>query len=118
MRIRNQQLTFLSEQQELSYEQRLTSFLQSQFADALAQPVDQLRPAVSTQIKKARSYQILTEQDIAVYVITAFLLGENFDSQFPAAGDVLTAQIPGEMKSKFLEDWTEEIFVELEGVSN
>jgi hypothetical protein len=115
--IRKEQLAFLAEQQGHSYALRLTKFLQLQFPDAGQEPTDKLLPEVAAQIKNAQNYGLLTEQDIAHYVISAWLLGKNFDHEFPAAQEVLAAPISAEMKVHFLEHWTQQIFAELEGES-
>jgi hypothetical protein len=117
MRIRDRQLGFLAQQSEADYVERLTRFLQNEFPDASTEPVLTLLVEVASQVRKARSYEITSEQDIAIYVITAWLLGVDFDTGFPAAENVLTAAVPGEMKAKFLEDWTHQLFESLESES-
>jgi len=114
LRIRKKQISFLDEQQSATYELRLAKFLQEQFSDAAQEPLVKLRPEVSVQIEKAHGYGLVSEQDIADYAVTAWLLGADFDTEFPAAKEVLTSQIPGEMKARFLEEWTKEMFETLE----
>jgi len=115
LKIRKQQFDVLNQQQEADYELRLTRFLRMQFADAAAEPVEKLRPEVAGQIAKARRYGLLTEQEVASYVISAWLLGQDFDKEFPAAQEVLTAPVSGNVKACFLEQWTQELFEKLEG---
>lgn len=115
MKIRKQQFDALNQQQEAGYELRLTEFLRKQFADAAVKPVAKLRPEVAGQIAKARGYGLLTEQEVASYVISAWLLGQDFDKEFPAAQEVLTAPVSGNVKASFLEQWTQELFEKLEG---
>jgi hypothetical protein len=112
--IRKQQLTFLNEHQAAIYELRLSRFLREQFLDAAEEDPAELRREVAGQIHKGRTYGCEDEQDVAAYVITAWLLGTDFDTRFPAAHDVLTSSLSGKMKARFLEQWTKEMLQELE----
>ena len=114
MILRKTQVAFLDQQQSSSFERRLIAFLQQEFEGAAREPAAALQPELAVQISNARKYDLLTEQSIASYVVTAWLLGPDFDVAFPAANEVLTAQIPGEMKAAFLEAWTTELFETLE----
>jgi hypothetical protein len=114
MKLRKDQLDALNRQQEIDYQVRLTDFLREQFPDAAQEPLNRLRAEVGAQIVRARSYGLFTEQEIANYVLSAWLLGQDFDQEFPAAREVLMAPISGNMKSVFLEKWTEELFKTLE----
>jgi hypothetical protein len=105
----------LTEHGDRSYELRLTRFLQEQFADAAKEPTNRLRPDVAAQIGKARGYGLLSEQEVAIYVITAWLLGQSFDREFPAAHEVLTSPVSAELKAHFLEQWSRQMFEELAG---
>lgn len=115
MKIRKEQLDALNRKQAADYELRVTRFLRQQFADATQEPEEQLRLQVAAQIVKARGYGLVTEQEVASYVVSAWLLGQHFDTEFPAAQEVLTAPISGNMKACFLEEWTRELFQRLEG---
>lgn len=112
--IGKEQFAFLTEQQSNSYELRLTKFLQEQFTDAAEELTDKLRSEVSAQIGKARGYGLLSEQEVASYVISAWLMGRNFDA-VPAVQKVLAAQTSPGMKARFLEQWTNQVFEELAG---
>lgn len=114
MILRKEQLTFLNEHQAATYELRLTRFLREQFSDAAEADPAELRCEVASQIRKGRVYGCEDEQDAAAYVITAWLLGTDFDARFPAARDLLRSSLSGKMKARFLEEWTKEIFQELE----
>lgn len=114
MIIRKQQCTLFSQHQEHAFELRLECFLRQQFPAVAAVQTDKLRCEIGTQTQKSRQYGMETETGIAAYVITSWLLGVDFDTQFPAAQEVLTAQIPGEMKAAFLERWTQQMFGEMD----
>jgi hypothetical protein len=115
LKIRKELFDALNQQHEARYVSRLTNFLRERFPDAAQEPVEKLRPEVTAQIAKARGYGLSTEQELADYVISAWLLGQDFDKDFPAAREVLTAPISGNMKAYFLEQWTKQLFEELEG---
>lgn len=46
---------------------------------------------LQAQVANARRYGMRSELDLARYVITAWLLGLDFDTRFPAMAQVLTA---------------------------
>lgn len=113
MQIRKEQLRALNEHKARTYELRLAKFLRAQFPDATLDSDEILRRGIVTQIKKAQRYGLVSELAIADYVITAWVLGDEFDIKFPAAQEVLAAQISQEMKALFLERWTEQIVYNL-----
>ena len=89
MIIRSAQLSALGKQSELDFVNRLVELLREQFPDSLDIPKPELRSEITRQIEKARSYNLSTEQQIATYVVAAYLLGKTFDKQFPAAREIL-----------------------------
>ena len=93
---------------------RLVQFLRNQFPDAVTAPQKELEAGVERQIKQARGHGFLAEQDIATYVTSAWLLGEEFDREFPAVAEVLESISPVDEKANWLEQFTETIFRELE----
>jgi hypothetical protein len=112
---RKDQLDALSRNQEKRFVDRLVAFLQQQFPDAAAEPANKLRPGVEEQTRKAGKYGLELEQEQAVYVTSAWLLGADFDTRFPAAAEVLPSpQLSGEEKRAWLEEWTQEMFNRLE----
>jgi hypothetical protein len=115
LNIREEQLESFNQHGTHDYELRLAKFLQDRFADAAQEPTDKLHPHVAEQIEKAREYCLLSEQQVAVYVISAWLLGRDFDTEMLAVREVLTAPIPGDAKTHFLRQLTIQIFKELEG---
>lgn len=101
----------------IPFEHRLVHFLHETFPDSLDMPEGELEAAVERLMDKARHYGMTDESGIAVYVTTAYLLGEHFDTQFPAAADILNDDShhhAGE-KANRLEHWTRELFEALEG---
>jgi hypothetical protein len=115
VKIRKEQIAALNTGQAENFDRRMAAFLQEQFEEAAEEPVEELLPVIEAQTEKANRYGLTTEQDVASYVITAYLLGLDFDTEFPAAQEVLTAQVPAENKAVFLEEWTKEMLETLEG---
>lgn len=114
LKIRKDQMNALSEPMGDRFVDGLVEFLREEFEDARRERPDDLKPPVREQIEKARSYGLESKEQIATYVTAAWLLGPEFDAEFPAARDVLTssAYTPDE-KSDWLAEWVERMFYEL-----
>lgn len=115
LKIREDQLRALAAPQAERFEARLADFLREQFPEAAEEPPDELRAAVRAQAEKAEAYGLLTERQAAAYVACAWLLGPDFDTEFPAAVEVLGSpeRSPDE-KADWLGEWTEAMFAALE----
>jgi hypothetical protein len=100
----------------ITFEDRLLAFLHETFPDSLEMREGELQRAVRRLLEKATGYGFSTESEIAVYVTTAYLLGENFDTEFPAASDMLLSpEYASYQKADFLQTWTRHLFDTLEG---
>jgi hypothetical protein len=100
---------------EADFERRLADFLRQHVPGMEDSTVADIRPVVASQLEKARTYGLATEQELAVYVSVAALLGESFDVEFPAATQVLTSPVlPAAMKADWLSEWSEAILQELD----
>jgi hypothetical protein len=95
-------------------EKKLAEFLCHEFPEASLQNHNELYRVIHEQHKKASHYELKASQEIAIYVITAWLLGVDFDTDFPAANDVLRSALPSHLKIHWLQNWTQEIFAILE----
>ena len=93
---------------------RVANLLGDLFPDAQDLPRDELIRSVRAQMRRAMGYGFIAEQDVASYVVTAWLLGESFDTEFPAAGQILNAPDPPEVRTARLEEWTKVLFAALE----
>lgn len=97
------------------FRRSLIGFLREQFPDAKDMPAAELEAGVDLCIAKAESYGIDTCQDVATYTVTAFLVGVDFDTDFPAATDILVSPVLGSGdKAQWLREWTAELFRALE----
>ncbi len=111
MIIRTEQLSPLSRKLDADYLDKLTALLRQESVDARNEPVESFRKDVERMLQKAQQFGLVTERDAAVFVITAFLLGEGFDREFAAAGRVLSASdLTGGNKAAWLEQWTSLMF--------
>ena len=108
--IREEQFRALELAQEDRFITRLMDFLRQRFPDSLEMPPDMLMAEMRRQFEKAQYYQIVTEQGVATYVITAWLLGVDFDNEFPAAQEILSSNVTPEYKQHWLAEWTAGIF--------
>lgn len=94
---------------------RVVDFLQSQYEGAQKIPKQELLKEIQKQILKAQSYNLTTEQNIVGYINTAWLLGLDFDTSFPAAKDILTnSKFNEEEKIESLKNLTVKMFEALE----
>lgn len=114
MHIRWEQMQAFKAAAEHSYETRLVRFLQDQFSDAAQESSDSLLEGVKAQIAAARRYGFVTEEETAVYVTSAWLLGGEFDHDFPAAQEMLSSDAPPAVKADWLAEFTRELFGRLE----
>ena len=112
--IRKEIMDALGQSAWTDFARRLVAFLQGQFPDAAEQPRESLVKGVRGQIAAARGYGMVTEQDIAIYVTSAWLLGGEFDREFPAVAEMMASEAPPETKAEWLEEFTNEVFEGLE----
>jgi hypothetical protein len=111
MLIRREQFSALAGPVGTEFAARLALLLQQHFEEARQVPSRQLQDDIARTVRRAQVYGLATERDAAAFVITAFLLGENFDDDFPAAQQVLTSPVLGGAdKAEWLEEWTTKLF--------
>jgi hypothetical protein len=97
------------------FRRSLIQFLRENFDDAKTMPSLELEGSVDLCIAKAERYGLNTGQDAATFTVTAYLLGLDFDSEFPAATSVLLSPVlVSADKAEWLREWTEELFRTLE----
>ena len=115
MIIRRQQLEALAAARKSQLAREIVSFLKEQYNEARSAPEAELLPPVQRLVRRAEYYGLNTEQDIAIYSIAGFMLGESFDIDFPAVQQVLPSPVlsSGE-KADWLLQWTTELFQTLE----
>ena len=92
------------------FRRRIRDLLRRHFPETREIPARQTDAAISRQIKEGRTYGLWTERQLAIYVLTAFLLGEDFDVKFPAANAVLRSGLEPDAKVDWVEAWSREMF--------
>lgn len=114
-KIRSEHMDAQSKAVREGFEDRLVEFLRGEFPEAKDEPDNELRAAVHALVDKSVGYGLQAEQHAAVYLTTAWLLGKEFDTEFPAAQEILTSNKMGpDEKSERLAKLTERLFVALE----
>jgi hypothetical protein len=115
LKIREEQMDALAEPRAREFAERLAGFLCEQFPEAAGEPPGEFRAAVREQVEKADVYGLSTEQQAAAYVTCAWLLGPDFDAEFPAAQEMLaSADYTPDEKAEWLGEWTEAMLAALE----
>lgn len=115
LKIRQEQMANLAGRRSQQFEESIARFLEQKFPEAKAIPHEEFIATIHRQTNRADAYGLATEQQVATYVTCAWLLGLDFDSEFPAAQQVLTSdQHSPEAKREWLAEWTEAIFTALE----
>jgi hypothetical protein len=89
-------------------------FLQSSFPNAAAMQNSELMPGVVRQVQNAEQYGLVTEQQIAKYVIAAWCFGEDFDKRFHGANRILLDEFLPETKADLLSHWCMAMFAQAE----
>ncbi len=86
------------------------------FGDCLKlMPVAELEEGVAPQVSRAVAYGLERDDQVAIYAMTAWVLGEDFPERFTAAGAVLNARdTTPEDKTEWLEQWTQTLLEKLE----
>ena len=100
---------------ELRFERRLTQILID--ADPRAEEAlstEDGRTVLRGQCAKARGYGLTTEIEIARYVITAWLMGLEFDTRFPAMAEILNSEeLTPAQKAEAIERLTSKVLFDL-----
>ena len=112
MKIRSEQMREMARLASLNFETRIIAILYENYPESKAVPSDELRTGVQEQIRKAQtSYGFETEQQLANYVHSAWVLGTDFATRFPAAAERLSSRAyTTQDKSDWLAAWTKALF--------
>lgn len=99
---------------EQEYLLRLGAFLREAVPSLADEPPSTLLPQLRQIISQSRGYGLESEQAIASYAVTAGLLGLDFDSRFPGAGQILHSGESEGRKAELLEGFAVRLFEALE----
>ncbi|MDJ1479579.1 hypothetical protein QNI16_03725 [Cytophagaceae bacterium YF14B1] len=98
-----------------SLKTRLIQFLHESFEDSKQVSAAEMNRVMDSILKKAVNYGLDNEADLATYVITSYVLGENFDKEVPEAAKILNnTGYNSNQKAAFLETWTMQVIQALE----
>lgn len=110
IRLSSRQLTRSSERRFVA---RLVGLLQSTGRGAVTDDPESYGE-IQGQCARAAAYGLVSELDVARYVVTAWTLGADFDEQFPALRELLVApNLTATQKSEALELVTNALMTEL-----
>lgn len=84
--------------------------LRSEFEEIKDIPDDELYKIISYQISKATHYGFTSNTTITSYIISALVMGENFDTEFSRAKQILKDDLSEEEKIEQIENWITDIF--------
>ncbi len=91
-------------------EVKLLKFLHVLFPESVEIPDEELIKTLQSLLEKASGYGFEEENDFAVYIITAYLLGVDFDTEFAAVSEILSeAGVAASDKAKNLQKWTQQL---------
>lgn len=95
------------------FERKLAGFVREKFPEEQGHRVSRTEARIGLQAARARQHGLDTEQSIAIYVVTAWIMGEDFDERLSAAGDVLNSKFSPEEKADWLEQWAPAVLASL-----
>lgn len=98
-----------------SFQKRMIGLIREDYPNQAASMTDDaLGEEIWRQVERAARYKLGDEQSVAVFVITAWLLGPGFDERIPAMKQVVDSpELSSAGKAKALSDFTELVFGEL-----
>ncbi len=115
MQISTKQMKAFARAETDLFEKRMMALLNDRFPESKKIPRDELLEEIHNQIEKARSYNFRMEPQVADYIIASWLLGPEFDNEFPAAKAMLNdSNYTAIEKSDWLKEWTHAMFETLE----
>ncbi|WP_428034723.1 hypothetical protein [Amphritea sp.] len=101
---------------EASYLHRMRKYLYDSFPEARDVPVDDMETAITALTNRAAIYNLTQETDVAAFIVTAWLMGLDFDQKFTVVGNVLANfDLPSYEKTEFLWEFIEKSFATLKG---
>lgn len=101
---------------EARFKQRLSDLLLESLPDSRGViDTPQGQKTLTEQCSKARSYGMRAELDIANYIITAWMLGIDFDSRFTAIKEILAKpELTASQKTALITQVTSVLLTELQ----
>lgn len=108
-------LSHLSVAQTENFIKSVMRVFEEQYGFDVQANLEPLRESIVRQIEKARSYGLVTEKHVFVYILSAVFIDSQFDQHIPQAQKVLTSKtLNADKKAKWLEQFTITLYEELE----
>lgn len=115
MKLSDEHMGTFSDVANSNYEHRIAGFLRKHFPEDLRTEHLDFKNNIHESVLSAESYGFKTERQIAKFVVVAWMLGGEFDAEFPAAKAILLdPHLDPDRKSDKLFQWCESIFEVLE----
>jgi len=116
LKLRPAQMRAFARASDERFVDRTVNFLLMQFPDARQDPRPSLKMFVADQVDRARKlYGFTAEIDLVTYVITAWTLGAEFDTEMPAVAETLKAEhLSPRDKSEWIAEFTKKLLRALE----
>jgi len=108
--IRSEQIEAFERDQFERLVDRLCAFLRAQFPDAERAPAAEIRVGLERMLPRASDYGLENEQELAIFAVSAWLMGLDFDATHPEAQAVLISQRTSAEKAEWLASYTRRIF--------
>jgi hypothetical protein len=98
-----------------AYQEKLIQLLHESFPESKDVPSDEMNRVLHRVLQKGVGYGLDNQADLASYVITAYVLGENFDEEVPEAAQVLRNRgYNSHQKAAILENFVQQTLQALE----
>jgi hypothetical protein len=111
---KNSQLIALAAKGKEDFIMKMMELLRSDFDEIKTMDDSALHQEIDLQISKANRYGFTLNSTIASYIVSAFVMGENFDTDFKVASKILNSNMDEQEKCNKTEEWVTEIFSALE----
>lgn len=114
-KIRTEQMEALAAPHLSDFVGRLVGHLREAFPEAREEPDAEMTEAVGALVEQADSYGLTSGAQAAAYVTCAWLLGPDFDGEFPAAREMLDSpHYSPDEKAEWLAEWSVAMLAALE----
>ena len=87
--IRSEQMNTFAEFSEVRFIEEMTTILKSEFPEAQEIPSQELQEMIRRQMANSIEYGLETEQQAAAYIITVWLMDDDFDTSFKEVHETL-----------------------------
>ena len=105
----------MSAVEEQRFVERIVDFLRQNVPQMAGEPQDSMVAQVRVLKAEAATYDMTSEQAVAVYALTAALIGADFSERFGGARKILFSANDQDKKAQLLEGFTVTLLQKLKG---